>query len=170
MASKSSRRKFIGQSAVLGAGVWAGTQAKSAFSQEDSALNSLTAACIGVGGKGSSDSSHIAENGVKLVGLCDVDGLTLEKKGREFTDAEKFQDFREMLDKLGDKVDIVTVSTPDHNHAIAALKAMNMGKHVYCQKPLTYSIREARMMRETGPEDGRYHSDGQPGNFGKRPA
>lgn len=154
MASKSSRRKFIGQSAAMGAGVWAGTQAKSAFSQDDSALNSLTAACIGVGGKGSSDSSHIAENGVKLVGLCDVDKLTLDKKGREFTDAEKFQDFREMLDKLGDKVDIVTVSTPDHNHAVAALKAMNMGKHVYCQKPLTYSIREARMMRETAQKTG----------------
>ena len=154
MASKSTRRRFMGQSAALSAGVWLGTHSKKAFSQDDSALNSLTAACIGVGGKGGSDTSHIAENGVKIVGLCDVDGLTLDKKGREFTEAEKFQDFREMLDKLGDKVDIVTVSTPDHTHAVAALMAMNMGKHVYCQKPLTYSIREARMMRETAQAKG----------------
>lgn len=154
MARKSTRRQFIGETAALGAGVWVGTQARSAYAQEESALNSLTAACIGVGGKGSSDTSHIAENGVKIVGLCDVDGLTLEKKGREFTDAQKFQDFREMLDQLGDKVDIVTVSTPDHNHAVAALKAMRMKKHVYCQKPLTYSIREARMLRETAKETG----------------
>lgn len=154
MARKSTRRKFIGQSAAIGAGFWAGTHLQPVLAQDESALNSLTAACIGVGGKGGSDTSHIAENGVKIVGLCDVDGGTLDKKGREFPDAQKFQDFREMLDQLGDKVDIVTVSTPDHNHAIAALKAMNMKKHVYCQKPLTYSIREARMMRETAQEAG----------------
>ena len=71
-----------------------------------------------------------------------------------FPDAEKFSDFREMLDKLGDKIDIVTVSTPDHTHAVAALKAMKMKKHVYCQKPLTWSIHEARLMRETAEQMG----------------
>jgi predicted dehydrogenase len=114
----------------------------------------LTAACIGVGGKGSSDCSHIGEQGVKIVGLCDVDQGTLTKKGREFSDAKQFSDFREMLDQLGDKVDIVTVSTPDHTHATAALKAMRMKKHVYCQKPLTWSIGEARAMRETAEATG----------------
>jgi predicted dehydrogenase len=107
-----------------------------------------------VGGKGGSDTSHIAENGVSIVGLCDVDGKTLTKKGREFKDAKQFQDFREMLDQLGDKVDIVTVSTPDHNHATAAVRAMKMKKHIYCQKPLTWSIAEARLMRETAAEMG----------------
>src|SRR5690606_492327 len=63
-------------------------------------------------------------------------------------------DFRELLDKLGDKIDIVTVSTPDHTHAVAAIKAMRMKKHIYCQKPLTWSIREARMMREIADEMG----------------
>ncbi len=150
----SSRRQFIQQSAAVGAGVWVGTQTMgNAFGQE-SAQNALTAACIGVGGKGSSDCSHIAEQGVKIVGLCDVDQNTLTKKGREFTDAEQFDDFREMLDKLGDKVDIVCVSTPDHTHATAAIKAMKMKKHVYCQKPLTWSIAEARAMRETAEEMG----------------
>ena len=143
----------MGTTAAAGAGLWMGAQAKPGRA-EDSALNSLTAGCIGVGGKGGSDTSHVAEHGPKIMGLCDVDTTTLDKKAREFTDAKKFQDFREMLDQMGDKIDIVTVSTPDHNHAIAALKAMNMKKHVYCQKPLTYSIREARLMRETAQEMG----------------
>ena len=152
MSKQSTRRRFLGQSAALSAGVWLGTGLQS--KSRGSALQSLSAACIGVGGKGSSDTSHIAEQGVNIVGLCDVDGGTLTKKGREFPDAKQFQDFREMLDELGNTVDIVTVSIPDHAHACAAMKAMKMGKHVYCQKPLTWSIKEARMLRETAAETG----------------
>jgi len=150
--SGANRRQFMGQSAAIGAGFWVGTQAVS--KAQESALQAPSAACIGVGGKGGSDTSHINEQGVAIVGLCDVDEDTLVKKGREFPDAQRFSDFREMLDKLGDKVDIVTVSTPDHTHASAALKAMRMKKHVYCQKPLTWSIREARMMREVAEQMG----------------
>lgn len=150
----TTRRDFLSTTSALGAAFWVGGQAMA--NPHTSALQSLSAACIGVGGKGSSDTSHIAEQGVKVVGLCDVDAARLRKKGRESSmkDAEQFQDFREMLDKLGDKVDIVTVSTPDHTHAAAAIKAMRMKKHVYCQKPMTWSIREARMMRETAEETG----------------
>jgi hypothetical protein len=154
MTRKTTRRTFIGQSAVATAGVgyWAGTSPQ--LHAQQSALQAPSAACIGVGGKGGSDTSHISEHGVTIAGLCDVDGKTLTKKGREFPDAKQFQDYREMLDELGDKVDIVTVSTPDHNHAAAAIRAMRLKKHVYCQKPLTWSIREARMMRETAEEMG----------------
>ena len=151
MSKRTTRRTFMGQSAAIGAGFWIGTQS---IGRGATALESLSAACVGVGGKGSSDTSHIGELGVKIVGLCDVDRDTLTKKAREFPDAAQFQDFREMLDKLGDKVDIVTVSTPDHTHAAAAIKAMKMKKHVYCQKPLTWSIREARMMQEVAKEMG----------------
>ncbi len=154
MTQENNRRKFLAQSAALTAGVgyWAGTGNVSRG--QDSALSGLSAACIGVGGKGSSDTSHIAEQGVNIVGLCDVDRKTLDKKSREFPSAAKFDDFREMLDRLGDKVDIITCSTPDHTHAAACIKAMRMGKHIYCQKPMTWSIREARMMRETAAEMG----------------
>ena len=155
MTRKTSRRKFIGQSAALGAmgaGYFSSTTRN--LCAQDSALQGLSAACIGVGGKGNSDTSHIAEHGVKIVGLCDVDNDRLVKKGREFKDAKGFSDYREMLDQLADKVDIVTVSTPDHNHCAAGVKAMRMGKHVYCQKPLTWSIGEARLMRETAEETG----------------
>jgi predicted dehydrogenase len=152
MAKNTSRRTFLGQSAAICTGFWIGSQAQ--VKAQPSALQGLSAACIGVGGKGDSDTSHIAEMGVKVVGLCDVDRQTLTKKGREFKDAAQFQDFREMLDQIGEKIDIVTVSTPDHTHAAAAVRAMKMRKHVYCQKPLTWSIREARTMREVAAEMG----------------
>lgn len=152
MSHRRTRRQFLGQSAALGAGVWLGTSSKpQAYA---SALQSLSGLCIGVGGKGDTDTSHIAEQGVKIAGLCDVDKTFLKKKGREFQGAEQGQDFREMLDKLGSKIDLVVVSTPDHTHAAAAMQAMKMGKHVYCQKPLTWSIGEARMLRETAAETG----------------
>ncbi|MEZ6128867.1 MAG: Gfo/Idh/MocA family oxidoreductase [Planctomycetaceae bacterium] len=152
MSRQTTRRNFLGQSAALGTAFWVGGQ--TAIRANTSALQSLSAACIGVGGKGGSDTSHIAEQSVAIVGLCDVDGATLTKKGREFSDAKQYTDYREMLDALGDRIDIVTVSTPDHNHAAAAIKAMRMKKHVYCQKPLTWSIFEARKMQEVAEETG----------------
>ena len=154
MSSNTSRRQFLGRTVAVGAGfgVWSGRSPS--LRADESALQGLSAACIGVGGMGSSDTSHIAEQGVNILGLCDVDGGTLDKKSREFPNAGKFNDFREMLEQLGDKIDIVTVSTPDHTHAVAALKAMQMKKHVYCQKPLTWSIHEARLMRETAEQMG----------------
>ncbi|TWU60861.1 Inositol 2-dehydrogenase [Rubripirellula tenax] len=154
MSKKSTRRSFLGQSAALSAGVGYFASTTPRLFAEDTPMQKLAAGCIGVGGKGGSDTSHIADNGVQIAGLCDVDGDILTKKGREFSDAKQFDDFREMLDQLGDKIDIVTVSTPDHTHAVAAVKAMRMKKHVYCQKPLTWSIAEARLMRETAEETG----------------
>ena len=164
MARTTNRRHFLGQSAALGTAFWVGGRTQSKAST--SALQSLAGACVGVGGKGSSDSSHIYEHGVSIVGICDVDSGTLTKKGREFTDAKSYTDYREMLDQLGDKVDIVTVSTPDHSHAAAAVKAMKMGKHVYCQKPLTWSIHEARTMREVAEAQGVVTQMGNQGTSG----
>ena len=132
MAQRTNRRRFIGQSAAIGTAFWIGSQKQV---KARSALEGLSAACVGIGGKGGSDSSHISKNNVSILGICDVDGGRLKQKSREFKDAQSFTDFREMLDVLGDKVDIVTVSTPDHTHATAASLAMSMGKHVYCQKP-----------------------------------
>ena len=152
MPNKTTRRRFLGQTAALGTAVWMGTETK--LRAERASVERLTAACIGVGGKGSSDTGHMATHGADIIGMCDIDEATLTKKSREFPEAERFTDFREMLSALADKVDVVTVSTPDHNHAAAALMAMKMGKHVYCQKPLTWSIYEARRMREVAEEMG----------------
>jgi predicted dehydrogenase len=104
-------------------------------------------ASIGVGGKGAGEVQDAASNGAQIVALCDVDRMQRTNKvTREFPQAKFYQDFREMLSKEEDNIDAVTVSTPDHMHCLAAVTAMSLGKHVYCQKPLTHSIWEARLM------------------------
>ena len=90
----------------------------------------------------------------KVVAICDVDEGTLAKKAIEFPEAKKYTDYRKLFDEMGDKFDAVSVSTPDHTHAVIALQALRMGKHCYCQKPLTHSIEEARMMREVAEAKG----------------
>ena len=111
-------------------------------------LNSqLQLAGIGCGGKGLSDIREMANHEkAKFVGFCDVDlGRTADAQ-KLSPDAPVFQDFREMLAELGDKIDGATVSTPDHMHAFIGLDVMRQGKHVYCQKPLTHNVWEARQM------------------------
>ncbi len=112
----------------------------------------INVACIGVGGKGDSDSSDAAACGGNIIAICDVDQRTLDKKGQQFPQARKFRDYRKMLDELGRDIDAVTVSTPDHNHGVAAIRAMKMGKHCFCQKPLTQTVDEARIMRRLAKE------------------
>jgi predicted dehydrogenase len=111
----------------------------------------LNVACIGVGGKGRGEVRDAAAEGCNIVALCDVDERRAAGTYKEFPRARKYQDFRVMLDKQRD-IDAVTVSTPDHTHAVASMLAMRMGKHVYCQKPLTHSIYEARLMAETAAQ------------------
>jgi len=87
-----------------------------------------------------------------MVAICDVDEKRLGTAEQKWPKAEKFFDFREMLEKMHDKIDAVTVSTPDHCHASASIMAMRMGKHCFCQKPLTHTIYEARLMGEVARE------------------
>jgi len=146
MKQQNSRRDFIKTSAAIGAAVWVGGSVQA---DDKSANGRVRYACIGVGGKGESDSSDAARHG-DIVAFSDIDTKTLEKAGgrKGFEEAERFQDYREMLDKLGDKIDAVTVSTPDHSHAPAAAMAMSMGKHTFCQKPLTHTVWEARRLAD----------------------
>ncbi len=144
-----SRRDFLKTSAVVGAGYFIAPRPSWAASRL--ANGQINVASIGVGGKGNSDSGQAGKHG-KMVALCDIDDNELNSKASSFPDAKKYNDFREMLDEMGDKIDAVTVSTPDHMHAPASIMAMKMGKHVYCQKPLTHSVYEARMMREVAAD------------------
>jgi predicted dehydrogenase len=146
MATSRTRREFLQQSALAGLGFWA--LGGVSFTQSRAANERLQFASIGVGGKGGSD-LHDAANFGDIVALCDCDERTLNGQADHFKDAKKFFDFREMLQQMGAKIDAVTISTPDHTHAPAALMAMKMGKHVYVQKPLTHDVWEARTMRET---------------------
>lgn len=111
----------------------------------------LNIAGVGFGGKGFSDVTNSYNKGANnIAALCDVDwGLPRVKEMfTKHPNAKKYKDFREMLDKEGNNIDAVTVSTPDHNHAIVAMHAMQRGKHVYVQKPMTHNIYEARMLTE----------------------
>ena len=151
MTKGTNRRDFVKSTAALGAGAWVlgGVSLKPSLSANEE----IRYACVGVGGKGKSDSTNAGGLG-KVVAMCDIDDETLGKKKAEFADAATYNDFRKMFEEKGDQFDAVTVSTPDHTHAVIALMALRMGKHVYCQKPLTHSIEEARLMGEVAKASG----------------
>ena len=151
MSQRTTRREFIQQSSALGAAFWVGSQ--SLFAKEKSPLERLNFASIGVGGKGSSDTKSAADSG-NLVAICDIDDKRLAKAAVRYPKAKKFNDYREMLTEMDGQIDAVTVSTPDHSHAPASIMAMKKGKHCFTQKPLTWSVHEARKMREVTQEHG----------------
>ena len=109
----------------------------------------LYVAGIGAGGKGESDLASFAKSGkAEIAYLCDVDDRRAAKSVASFPKAKYFKDYRILLDKEHKNIDAISVSTPDHNHAVQALAAMQLGKHVYVQKPLTHDIYEARILTE----------------------
>jgi predicted dehydrogenase len=146
MTRRTHRRQFLQETAAAGLGFW--VAGGGALNESRAANETVNIACIGVDGKGSSDTDDAGRVG-NVVALCDIDEQHLDKKAKQFPQAKKYTDFRKMLDEMGKSIDAVTVSTPDHTHAVASMMAMKMGKHVYCQKPLTHTVYEARQMRET---------------------
>ena len=109
----------------------------------------LRTAHIGVGGMGMEDLKSIAShNMVEVTALCDVDSTRLGAAQTMFPKAKGFADYRKLFDSIGKDIDAVVVSTPDHTHAPASMMAMNMGKPVYCQKPLTHHVSEVRAVRK----------------------
>jgi len=104
----------------------------------------LNIAGIGVGGRGNAVLSALkTEN---IVALCDVDWAYAKKVFDAYPTAKQYWDYRKMFDELGKSIDAVMVATPDHSHALAASQAMVLGKHVYCEKPLTHSVYESRLL------------------------
>lgn len=109
----------------------------------------LLIAGVGVGGKGESDIANFYKSGkAEIAFLCDVDDRRAANSIKNFPKAKYYKDWREMFDKESKHFDAVSVSTPDHNHAVTTLAAMQLGKHVYVQKPLTHDIYEARILTE----------------------
>lgn len=155
---KVNRRKFLRgtAAAVAGTMVYGGRGARV------SAMSKLNVAGIGIGGKGRSDINYCrSEN---IVALCDVDWVKGARTFGDFPNAARYKDFREMLEK--EDIDAVTISTPDHTHAVIAAHAMRMGKHVYVQKPLTYTVAEARLLTEIARETGVATQMGNQGHSG----
>ena len=154
-----TRRQFIYSSALaVTATAWAGCTVPRP--RRVSANDKLNIGVIGAGGKGASDTDCCASE--NIVALCDVDEKIVASRRRKYPNAKFYRDFRKMLDEEK-TLDAVIVSTPDHFHAIAAATAMRMGKHVYCQKPLTHSIYEARLLRKLARQ---YKISTQMGNQG----
>ncbi|MFI5457569.1 MAG: Gfo/Idh/MocA family protein [Isosphaerales bacterium] len=147
------RRDFFKHTALAGTGPFllGAATASARPLRPPPASERVRFACIGVGGKGESDTNDAGKHG-EIVALCDINDLELEKMGKKFPKAKKYFDYRHMLEEMGDKIDAVTVSTPDHTHAPASVMAMRMGKHCFCQKPLTWSVEEARVMRTLAAE------------------
>ena len=112
-------------------------------------LTRLRTAHIGVGGMGRADLNDISSHAkVDVTALCDVDANFLAEAKKLHPNAKVFSDYRVMMKEMGDDIDAVIVSTPDHTHAPASMLAMNMNKPVYCQKPLTHHVSEARAMKK----------------------
>ncbi|MCI0491323.1 MAG: Gfo/Idh/MocA family oxidoreductase [Planctomycetes bacterium] len=160
MSRHFNRRSFLGGLSTGAAAYWVAGQ--SGFAVSSSPNERLNIAGIGVGGKGDSDITQAGKFG-DVVAICDIDDVRLDKKAKEFPKAKKYNDYRKLLDEMGREIDAVVVSTPDHHHAPACLRAMRMGKHAYCQKPLTHTPAEARLMRETASQ---FNVQTQMGNQG----
>lgn len=142
-----TRRHFVRTAALSGAGLLVLRHSRHAFAYE--ANNQLNVAGIGAGGQGHGNLNAIAKAGANVVALCDVDEARAADSFKQFPQARRFKDFRRMLDAMEKQIDAVMVATPDHTHAVAAVAAMKRGKHVFCEKPLTRTVHEARVMRET---------------------
>jgi predicted dehydrogenase len=142
-----SRRDFLKSTSMAAAGFYFVPRHVLGGAGYTAPSDTLYIAAVGAGGKGASDIKHFAKSGdAKIAYLCDVDDRRSADIRKQFPDAPYYHDWRKMFDKESDHFDAVSVSIPDHNHAIAALNAMKRRKHVYVQKPLTHDIYETRML------------------------
>ena len=139
-----SRRQFLNRTAGLAA-VASGVHVGSAEAETSkSPHEKLNLAIVGCGGKGWHNVQQLTSQ--NIVALCDVDSNFLDKAAASFPQAKQFRDYRRLLDDAHQQIDAVVVSTADHTHAPATSLAITLGKHVYCEKPLTHSVEEARVI------------------------
>ncbi|HSG71235.1 MAG TPA: Gfo/Idh/MocA family oxidoreductase [Planctomycetaceae bacterium] len=146
------RRDFLKSTtagaAAITTGLWTG------FPQAEgrSALEKLSVACIGTANRAAANVSGVA--GENIVAFVDVDKNYLDRAAKDFPGVRTYSDYREMLEEEDDRIDAVVVATPDHHHAPASIRAIRKGKHVYCEKPLTHTVHEARLIAEAAKEAG----------------
>src|ERR1700742_4593756 len=162
-AISRSRRKFLRDTSMAATGFFIVPRhvlGKGFLAPSDR----LTIAAIGAGGKGADDLKNFYGSGkVDVAFLCDIDDRQAAKSREAYPKAKYYKDFREMLDKEHKSFDAVSVSVPDNVHAVAAMAAMQLNKHVYVQKPMTHDIYEARTLTEAAK---RYKVVAQMGNQG----
>ncbi|MDR1720401.1 MAG: Gfo/Idh/MocA family oxidoreductase [Dysgonamonadaceae bacterium] len=157
-----SRRDFIKTSAATTAGMLFVVPSHTVSGLGHIApSDKLNIAGIGIGGKGSVNLNNM--NSQNIVALCDIDWQYAKPVFDKYPNAKRYKDFRKMLDEYCNSIDAVVIATPDHTHAVSAVAAMQLGKHVYVQKPLTHSVYESRVLLETSR---RYKVVTQMGNEG----
>jgi predicted dehydrogenase len=144
MNAQLTRRRFIAKSA-LGASSLFLTGLAAYRARGDSANEKLNIAMIGVANQAAYNLSNISSE--NIVALCDVDDTFLAAAAQKYPSAKTYNDFRRLLDQKG--IDAVVVATPDHTHAVASVAALNSGRHVYCEKPLTHTVSECRAVMDT---------------------
>jgi predicted dehydrogenase len=125
----------------------------------------LNIACVGAGGKGESDIQALSTE--NLVAFCDVDNERAAATYKAFPKVKRYKDFRKMLEEMDSDIDAITVSIPDHSHAIVAMTAIQMKKHVFVQKPLTHTVYEARKLAEAAKKAGVVTQMGNQGHAGE---
>ena len=139
-----TRRSFLKTASLASAAIAMPAILKSQGQSGQSPNNKLNIACCGVGGRGAAAVEGLKEE--NFVAFCDVDDVSAAKTYEAFPNVPHFRDFRVMLEKLGNKIDAISVSTPDHMHFPIAMAALSLGKHVFVEKPLTHTIEEARKL------------------------
>jgi len=148
-----NRRQFLTTTTAAGAaagsfGYWSETAAK----ESTSANNKLKILCVGTANRAEADIQGI--EGEDIVGLCDIDKNYLNVAAAKFPSAKKYADYREMIVAEADRADAIVIANADHQHAPAAIRAINAGLHCYCEKPLTHTVREARLIAEAAKAKG----------------
>lgn len=143
MGRKTTRREFLRNTAGAGVGFWVGSRA---LAESRSPNERLAVAVVGIEGQGAWNIGQLVEAGARIVALCDVDEPRTGKMRERFPNARFEVDYRRLLDR--NDIDAVLIATPDHHHAPATLRALAAGKHVYCEKPLTHTVEEARAVAE----------------------
>lgn len=148
-ANVISRRGFLAAatSGAVAAGCATSVSAVVSAPAKRSANEKLNIAAVGVGGMGAGNLKECATE--NIVALCDVDDVYAAKTFETYPRAKRYKDYRKMFDAEGKNIDAVIIATPDHTHAVIAMTAMRLGKHVYCQKPLAHNLHEVRKLTET---------------------
>jgi predicted dehydrogenase len=152
-SSTRNRRSFLTQTSLLASGLIAGsaiTTSAASYARIYGANGRLDIGAIGVGGRGAGDLDAVSSE--NIVALCDVDANTLTAAHNRFPNAQKYFDYRELIEQA--KLDAVVIGTPDHHHAPATVRALRRGLHVYCEKPLTHTVQEARIVTALAKEKG----------------
>lgn len=149
MTAPITRRTFLRYTSVAGASLVGAPLVRAA-----SPHNTLNVAAIGTANRAAADISAVARAGGNIMALCDVDATFLSEAAKKYAHADTYRDYRRMLEERKKDIDAVIVATPDHHHAPAAIRAMELGKHVYCEKPLAHCVYGVRRMTETAVRTG----------------